>query len=176
MIIPTVTILEAIKARLLDAKWTPEGGVEEAAFGEVHLFDGTDLVEAFTELIISKARVALVIYTGGRFEASGAGGSAGYRRMPVVSVVVSDRVLGRKRESIFGGPTNPGAIRLMELAAAALTGRLINDPPCDCRPVSDDLLVLEDLRTKQPGRHAALLELSLSGGLIEVPDPFVAAA
>lgn len=174
--IPTLQILNAIKARLEGVQWTPSGGSSESAFGEVHLFDSTDIVAAFAQLILSKSRVALVIYTGGRWDPMGATGSVGVRRVPHVTVVCSDRVLGNKTEALFGGASNPGAIALMELAAVALNGRLIADPPCDSRPTEDDMLSVEDTRTKQPGRFAALLELEITGGLLPVPDQDTAAA
>ncbi len=174
--IPTLQILNAIKGRLEEVQWTPPGGSPESAFGEVRLFDSTELVEAFAQLILSKSRVALVIYTGGRWSPMGAMGSVGVRRIADVTVVCSDRVLGNKTEALFGSQSNPGAIALMELAAVALNARLISDPPCDSRPTGDDMLSLKDARTTQPGRFAALLELEITGGLIPVPDQDTAAA
>ncbi len=171
--IPIGSILDAIKAKLSAATWTPQSGPAEPAFGEVHLFDGTDLVAAFSELIISKSRVALVIYSGANWEPMG---SAATRRMPSVSIVASDRQIGKKREAIFGSATTPGALKLIEIAAVAVTGRLLDSPPCDCRPTSEDTVAMEDLRNKQPGRYGAILDLSLSGGILEVPDQDTAAA
>jgi hypothetical protein len=174
--IPTVTILNAIKARLEAAKWTPQGGAEEPAFGDVRLFDVQDIAAAFTELLVSKSRVAFVIYVGGRWEPAGASYTTGSRRVVEIGVLVSDRVIGKKLDAQFGATANPGAVPLMEITARALIGRLIENPPCDCRPVADETADATDLKTKQPGRFASYLTLEVSGGILEVPDQFSAAA
>lgn len=170
----TADIITALVAAMNTAQWTPEGGDPEPAFAVVKPFDSTDLPAAFAELLVTEQRVALIVYTGDDFEDANSGpGQVEVRRAAQISILVSDRVLGKRQEAIFGSATHPGALRLKDIALAAVAGPLCAQPEAvDCRPVHAEPLILEDLKKKQPGRVAYLVDLECSDQVAEsFPDP-----
>ncbi len=157
----TTEIIDALVAKLQALQWTPGSGPAEPAFQAVKRFDSTDLAAAFAELLVSQQRVALVVHTGDRFDDAGTGaGQVAVRRVTEVSLVLSDRVLGKRQAAIWGTATNPGCLPLKDLALTAVGGPLIAAPGAvDCVPVHAERLTVEDLKSKQPGREACLLDL-----------------
>jgi hypothetical protein len=163
----TPELLAALEARLTAALWQPPGGgPAEPAFEQVARYDLNDLESAFRDLLASKRRVAFVIATGETFAAA-QGRLALYTRRLTVSVLLSDRVHGRRLEALYGSATTPGAEGLKELALAALTGQLF-PPPAGvlCRPLAAAPLQIEDQSRALPGRAALELQLELTGGLL----------
>ena len=65
---PTVAALNAVKDKLVALQWTPPSGPAVAAFGNVALYDMTDLAQALRELLAFKDRVALVIHDSESWE------------------------------------------------------------------------------------------------------------
>lgn len=164
---PPNDIVSELVSRLQALQWTPDSGPAEPAFGSVLPFDSTDLADAFSTLLASKQRVALVVYTGESYETE-RGIRLSVRRTVSVSLVISDRVIGKKNHATFGGPTNPGAIRLVSLVLPAITGRIIPNPEgIDCVPVRADLLDIDETTKKLPNRVACLLDLDCFGGAID---------
>lgn len=162
----TVAILNRVVTLLQAAQWTPDGGVPEAAFGEVAKFDSTDLAAAFRTLLMSGQRVAVVVYAGGQWEDASSQTQVVARRTLDVSVLVSDRVHGDRQAAIFGSGTTPGALALKDLAVTTLTGRLLDNPDgVNCQPDTEDLLTIESTEKQQPGRVAALVEFFVVGGI-----------
>lgn len=154
-------IMAALEAKLTALQWTPPSGPAEPAFQEVRRFDSTALVEAFGELIVSRQRVALIVYAGERWDDAGSGpGQVAVHRVTQFSVLVSDRFQGKRQTAAWGAGNHPGAIPLKDSVLAALAGPLLPDPEgVDCLPISSDLLDLEDLKNKQPGRVVCVLDL-----------------
>lgn len=170
---PTVDILDRMVDLLEAAQWTPTGGQAEPAFGEVRRYSSTDLADAFKTMLMSQQRVALVIYSGGQWEDAGSPRQVVSRRTLDVSVLVSDRVHGSHEQAVFGGPSNPGALALKDIAADTLTGRLLPNPNgVDCLPTTEDLITIEETSKQQPGRVAALVEFFVAGGYLRA-DPSV---
>lgn len=157
----TTEIMDALVAKLQAVQWTPGSGPAEPAFQEVKRFDSTELVAAFTELLVTRQRVALVVYMGDRFGDAGSGpDQVCARRTTEVSLILSDRVVGKRQDAIYGTATNPGALPLKDLVRAAVAGRLLAEPGAVlCAPVNAEILTVENLKERQPGRAACLLEL-----------------
>jgi hypothetical protein len=112
---------------------------DEPVFGLVSRWDITDWDLAVRELAVYQDRVALVIVTDTEWESlSGDEQFAPYLRCKIgVSVIVSDRRIGARQDSVWGGDNNIGSIQLGQIAVDALTGHLSVDvPDVRCRPVS----------------------------------------
>lgn len=155
-------ILSAVEAKLTAATWTPSGGSAEPAFATVKRFDSTDLEAALTELTLKDRRVALVVYLGDEYQPDpqSFGGDVTTRRTVKVSVVVSDRVIGDRQSAAWGTATSPGTCQLVEIARNAVAGELIADPEAvDCVPMMSELMDVQNLAKKQPGRKAGVLDL-----------------
>ncbi len=168
----TSEVVAAIEAALQAAQWTPPGGSAQSAFETVRRFDSTELVRAFEEILVAqKSRVAFVVAGGERWDDDSSTVSRlRARRRFDVSVLVSDRVLGNRSESIYGNATHPGAASLKDLALVQVTGRLLGAPsPCHAIPGEADLLFverLEDSGKTLPGRVAYLIDFTVVGGYL----------
>jgi len=83
----------------------------ENAFSEVKRFAWPDLDKAFEYLIVTKQRVALVLFIDSAFVNSRQGGKILMRRELNVHVICSDRVLGNVDQATFGVETvHPGRL------------------------------------------------------------------
>ncbi|MCX8090595.1 MAG: hypothetical protein N3I86_06605 [Verrucomicrobiae bacterium] len=167
----TPEILEALKARLTAATWQPPGGgPAEQAFEQVALYDLTDLESAFRDLLASKRRVAFLVPTGETFAEAARGRMALYTRRLTVSLLISDRVHGKRLEALYGSATTPGAEGLKELALTVVCGQLF-EPPAGvlCKPLAAVPLQIEDNTRALPGRAAIELQLELTGGVVSAP-------
>jgi hypothetical protein len=159
----TTDILAAIESRLTALQWTPSDAPAQPAFGAVHRYDTTRLEEAFEELTISKVRVAVAVYTGATWEREWQGSAVKAVRVTSITVLVSDRALGKRAQALEGGAGNPGVHLLRELVSANLVGRLIDAPEAiDVLPVSEDLLEIR--KESLPGRVVGAVELECRGG------------
>jgi hypothetical protein len=177
---PTKPVLDAIRARLEAMTWTPAGGPSEPLFGQVRLYASTDMTAAFKDLLLSKQRVALVVVSSADYEPTGNSGLSGHTRTRRVSVVVSDRVIGKGDEALHGSPTTPGALGLLDLVPPAIVGRYTvatpqGNRPVEIRPLSDEFGRAESMESQQPGRFLAVLELEMTGGRLELTDTYVPA-
>lgn len=172
----SVAILNRFKELLTPLTWTPSGGEPQPAFQRVELFGSSDLVEAFKELLLSQERIALVVYMGSDYETkkSSAEQTTTSRKLSVM-VIVSDRVMGSAQKARFGSdvePKNPGCLTLKDLIVEPLTGRILGNPDgVESSPINDDLIEVEDLKSKQPGRVGCVIEFEIKGGQIVKTTP-----
>jgi hypothetical protein len=156
----TAAIVAALVSALEAVQW---GGA--AAFGAVRRFDSDDLERAFRELLLFQQRIALVIPMPESFESSITGSRLDTQRIRPFGVVLSDRVLGNRDESVWGGADTPGSYGLLEAALPAVVGQIISNPqgvistPTNVQPIT-----LADAERKLPSRAAVLLELQCQGG------------
>jgi len=161
----TVEIVTALTAGLTAVQWSGE-----AAFQSVRRFDSDDLERAFRELLLYQQRIALVIPLGETFESEARGAQLLIRRVRPFGLLLSDRVLGKREESVFGGATTPGAYGLLEAALPAVVGQIIDNPNgVRSDPTSAQPLTLVDAEHQLPARAAVLLELECRGGWYEAP-------
>lgn len=167
----TPEILDALKTRLTAATWQPTGGgPAQPAFEQVALYDVNDLESAFRDLLASRRRVAFLVPTGETYTPANQGRQALYTRRLTVSVLVSDRVHGKRLEALYGSDSTPGADGLKELALSAVCGQLFAPPGgVLCRPVAAVPIQIEDNTRAMPGRAAIELQLELTGGVISAP-------
>jgi hypothetical protein len=169
----TNSILNKFVELLTALTWTPEGGEAQPAFGEVKRFDEKDMATAFTQLYLSEARIALVIYGGEHFATEKGGvGELTIKRTLDVYVVVSDRVLGDHQQALYGSDENPGCMKLKDLAVPALAGRILPNPDgIESIPLNADMMTInapEEKKPKLPGRKACYIDFEIRGGVITV--------
>ena len=162
---PIDDILTEIETRLGSLQVELRNGKSAQAFGCVKRFDATDLAEAFSQLIVSQQRVALIVYTGERFENAGTdAGQVCVRRIVELTILTSDRVLGKRMAAVFGSDTTPGALRLQSACRDALAGEFLpavsdTHEAIDCVPILAETISIQDIEEKQPGRVAARLDI-----------------
>lgn len=165
----TTEIVDALVDVLRALNWR-----DESAFGVVLRYDSTRLAEAFNDLLVAThPRVALVIWTGERWETD-PNLSKRRRRTSLVTLVISDRVLGDRAGAAMWGQegTNPGVTALKELVLPAVTGRLIANPdPVDMLPGDIGMLSIVDERDSAAAvdRVAVTIDIELAGGYIDHP-------
>lgn len=154
-----VEIADAIVGFLEAAEWTPDGGDAEAAFDTVERYHVNDMAKATQSLILHKARLAVVVPAGSRWETSERENemSPVCRRVVSVTVLVSDRRIGNDDASVFGSATNPGSLDLAEIAIEGCTGSLFAaGTTVLCYPVNDGQIPMED--AKDPGRNIVAID------------------
>lgn len=117
-------ILASLRLRLEAVSWTPTGGVPEAAFQAVDVFDLADLEKALRELLVVRDRAALIIHRGNQYmsEVNGTSLTVGVARE--FSILVTDRDIGDRTASLLGSDFTPGAELLADLVAEQLVGTL----------------------------------------------------
>ncbi|MBX3747330.1 MAG: hypothetical protein KF833_18630 [Verrucomicrobiae bacterium] len=171
---PTSEILAALVSRLEAVQWNAS-----PAFHAVHRYDSNRLSEAFQELILAPhPRLALVVWTGERWEIDPASTLRRARRATLVTLVLSDRVLGSREDAAtWGDATTPGVIRLKDLVIPAVTGRILANPNgIDCFPGAIEPLPIltegAETGSAAMGRVALTIDLECHGGAIDpTPSP-----
>lgn len=170
----TEQLLDAVQACLEQLRW--EG---EPAFGRVARFDQLDLAVAVEELQATADRLCLLVYEGDRYETHHAGRQLHVRRTALVSLLMADRQVANRIESVFGGPGLPGVVALKDLVLGfcawppapgdyrpkPVTGRLF--PGVYVRPVSALPLPRDDRPDVLVGRRAWVVRLELVGGQLD---------
>lgn len=167
----TADIANAIVARLEAMLYMQANGMGSTAmFQEVVRFSSTNLDEAFRRLLLAKARVALVVVTGREWAIEQEGPVHSLRRSTLVSVLVSDRVVGNSQQAWAGSDSSPGAWGLADRVSPLLAGRLLPAPDAvDLLPLNEqDIEVTQD-NQPHPGRAAVVLEFVARGGWIHAP-------
>lgn len=140
------------------------------AFQRVELFDSESLLDAFALLTISEQRMALVVPLNEHWETELKTPKLLTRRTQVFGVIMSDRVLGRRYDALYGNAQTPGAFGLQALALPKLAGQLIANPGgVVVTPKEVTVLILKNEKEKQnlPGRAAVVLEVDCQGGWME---------
>jgi hypothetical protein len=173
-----VEIVDAVVTRLQTAQWKPTDGPLEGAFQRVERFDVSNLGEGLEALILNQDRFALVIWVGEDFEQAVVRGNQPVsQRQTRLIVMVSDRVIGDRRAAVFGSNTHPGALKLRELALAAVCGYLIENPNgVYAHPVMSEPVFVESERGNLPGRSCVSMEFKCDGGWLfgeRGPGPIV---
>ena len=142
-----------------------------AAFEQVELFDSENLTEAFQLLTLNAKRLAIVVPLDERWEGPNERTNhlRVHRSIPMV-VIVCDRVLGNRRDALYGNDKTPGAYGLEALALPFITGQLLDNPAgVVSKPVNSTILIVKNKTDKQnlPGRAALAIELQCQGGWME---------
>lgn len=169
----TVQTVDAIVTALEAATWTPTGGSPETAFEAVHRFDVSDKARAMQTLLISDARVALVIYMSEDWDPQNTedSGQLVLRRTQNILVLVSDRNKGRRDTAAFGDAHNPGALGLKDVAVQTLSGNLIAHPDAvNIRPIRAEVEQMESNNELFPDRVFCSIQCLATGGRI-IGDP-----
>lgn len=170
----TSEILAAIITGLTALRWTPDGGPEEALLQEVRRYDANDLQRAFSELLVIQQRVALVIYTGERWNTLPHHDEIGpvAQRTLQISILLSDAVIGDRQSAVFGSPSTPGCIPMHELAIRHLAGPLF--PSGERVWLAPTTVTLADIeRDDRPaaGRTASILECDCAEETLALLSP-----
>lgn len=164
--IPTLTVLDALKAKLEALQWTPEGGSPEPAFGAVKLFDLSELDTAFEELLVFKQRACFVVLDVERFENEISGSKLLAAQRRTVALLITDRDYGKRQRALEGSATSPGVLALKDLVldpSAEVLGLITEGVVCE--PGAGGFLELKsDARDRNPGRICYEQDLELSGG------------
>lgn len=162
-------IVEALLDKLRAVQW-----LGQPAFDRVERYDAARIAEAFEDILLAKGnRVALVIWTGMRWDAD-PGLDKRRRRMDLVTLLISDRVLGdRRHAAMWGKPgVSPGTLALMEAVLPVMHGRLIAAPdPIDVAPQEVVPMTLRDEANSAAAvdRVAVTVDLECVGGYSEHP-------
>jgi hypothetical protein len=165
----TAEIADALVQILSGISWQGE-----SAFGVVARYDATRLPEAFGELrMATHPRVALVIWTGERWEAD-PNFIKRQRRTNLFTLVISDRVLGDRTGAAMWGQqgTHPGAAALKDLVLPLIVARLLANPdPADCVVTAVEPLPLMDEQDSAAAvdRVAITIDLEILSGWIDFP-------
>jgi len=140
----------------------------EAVFGRVELFDSENVVEAFRYLLVTEQKVAVVVPLDEEFETVISGLKLIVKRWLPVAILVSDRVLGKRKEALWGNDETPGAMGLMELALPAVTGLLLPNPAgVAVEPRSVSIMTIKDTEKEMPMRVTVCLEVECRGGWLQ---------
>jgi hypothetical protein len=142
-----------------------------AAFEQIELFDSENLTEAFQLLLLNAKRLAIIVPLDEHWESPSERSNylRLHRTIPMV-VIVCDRVLGNRRDALYGNGTTPGAYGLEALALPFITGQLLDNPAgVVSKPVNSTILIVKNKTDKQnlPGRSALAIELQCQGGWME---------
>lgn len=162
----TVTVLNALKAKVAALQWTPSSGPAVAAFSKVAVFDLTDIVPALNELFAFGERVCFVILEGEDFREEKVGQEMRYHQTRRVSLLFSDRNWGDRQVALEGNTTTTaGALPLKDLLLPGVTGVLVDG--VYAAPDSGELIELHDqARADAPGRIVYRQPFNLIGGML----------
>ncbi len=150
-------------------------GYNLPAFQNVQKFDIESLTDAFRYLIMSEQRVCVILFLDQQFTQKLSQGNLFITRMQPVALIISDRRLGDRVKALWGDPddnTVPGAFALEEVVRPAVTGQLITGSQGLSNVVSapahvTSLFLKDDDRQELPGRAAVMLELHITGGVLQ---------
>lgn len=160
-------IATALKAQVQSVKLA-DGTT--AAFQRVELFDSESLTDAFQQLLVSEQRICLIVPLAEHWETEIKFPKILARRTVPFALLISDRVLGKRNDALFGTANNPGAYKLEALTLPLVTGQLLANPNgVICVPTGSDVMIVKSEKEKSnhPGRAAIALELECKGGWIE---------
>ena len=166
-LVSVATIAAALKAQVAAVKLAD--GVTPA-FARVELFDSESLTDAFQQLLVSEQRVCLIVPLAEHFETEVKQFKLITRRTVPFALLISDRVIGKRNDALFGTANNPGAYNLEALTLPLVTGQLLPNPNgVICTPTGSDVMIVKSEKEKanHPGRAAIALELSCAGGWME---------
>jgi hypothetical protein len=171
----TPEIVAALQAAVTAVTWVPVAGADAAAvFDRVELFDDEDLVEAFRYLTVTEQRVCVIVPLDEQFETAVDKRKLIVRRMLPVALLMSDRVLGDRKQALWGdlaadgSQTTPGAMGLMEMVLPAVTGLLLPNPKgVVVEPARGEVMAVKDTEKDLPSRITVSLELHCRGGYLE---------
>ncbi len=172
---PTLTVLDALKAKIEALQWVPAAGAAEAAFQKVALFDMSDLETALQELLIFDGRVCVIVLVSEQFE-NGAGGGLKLimRQLRHVSLLIADRDYGNRQNALTGSETSPGVLALKDLVLSGqVLGLLTSGAPAvslgiTVTPTQGAFVRLVDqTRENLAGRLCWEQDLELRGGYLE---------
>jgi hypothetical protein len=166
----TGTIITQLQAAV-EGVQLPEGfDPAGPAFGNVELFDAENLADAFAYLTIVEQRVCVIVPLSETIETISQGMKLIVRRVRPVALIISDRVIGSRKEALWGNATTPGAMGLMELTLPAVCGQLIDNPNgVVSEPSHVSVMSVKDTAKKLPNRIAVILEVKCRGGRLEAP-------
>lgn len=160
----TLEVLTLLKERIEGLTWTQAGGVAEAAFQRVELFDVSELELALEELLVFKDRACFVVLSGETFDNEELGGvKRTCRQRRDVALLVTDRNYGKRARVLAGTDGRPGVFELHDIVLNGVIGKLTQG--LFARPTVGQMLRFE--REKLAGRLAAEIDLELVGGSVE---------
>jgi hypothetical protein len=165
----TRDVLLQLRTVLAALQWTnPPSGGAQVAFGNVQIFDMTDLGKALNELLMMDSdRVCLVVLDRERWVNETRGWNLHCQQVRDVTLVFADRHWADRQKALLGDyaatPPNPGALTLMNIAVAAVCGRVLFDVRCE--PNEADPGGLSRVGEMQ-GRIVVFQNLVLTGGEI----------
>ncbi len=170
--IETITIMEALKARLASLPLDESGG-EERLFEVVEYYGAHDLVEALQELIVTKQRVALIVPQGWDHDNQRDGVSMRSVRKTNFDVFFADRAFVKKTGAgLVGGEKNVGIIAMADRVVANLSAAPFALPELVFEPEDGAPIVLtKDEKKAAPGREAWAQSFSCYAGEVRSAVP-----
>jgi hypothetical protein len=142
-------ILLDIEQRLRDLKTA--GPPEVAAFGEVQLYDLSDLGQAMQELYLTADSVALVVLESVEHESRLEGIRYTLRHSFKVSLILANRFYTTRRAAMMGEGGSLGLLALAELAVISLSGQASG---YTAAPESGEMFALGSTEASHPDRLA----------------------
>lgn len=162
--------VQGLQGLYADGMWTADDSepLNSSAFGQVKIFDLSDLVEAFKWLLITDQRICVIVPTNIDWHEESSHTKAIVRRSFSVALLISDRVLGDRTAALLGNNNTPGAMGLKDLVLPAVTGQLIANPSgVTSRPTREYVVHVKDNNKKLPNRVTMCLEVECRGGRID---------
>ena len=176
----TLTVLNALKAKLEALQWTPQGGPAEAAFKRVDLFDISEIETAIEELFVFKDRVCFVVLDSEHFDNEAATSTKVISKMTrSVALLIADRNYGKRQKALIGTDASPGVLGLKDIVLngddsgpdSSVIGLLKNgntDLRVFCRPVNGVFIRLQDKKRENlAGRIVYEQDIEIRGGYFE---------
>jgi hypothetical protein len=175
----TLTVLNALKAKLEALQWTPQAGPAEAAFKRVDLFDISEIETALEELFVFKDRVCFVILDSEHFDNEATTSTKVISKMTrSVALLIADRNYGKRQKALIGTDASPGVIALKDIVLngddrpdSSVIGLLrdgVTDLRVYCRPVNGVFIRLQDKKRENlAGRIVYEQDIEIRGGFFE---------
>lgn len=110
------------------------------AFEEVRLYDSVQLDQAFSDLLIYKNRICLIVPGADSFEAKLDARTLIVKPKMRLLLLVADNDGATGQQAMFGGTGQSGVLVMKQAVLEALTGHELNLPPVCLVPETGDVL------------------------------------
>jgi hypothetical protein len=172
-------LVQAVTAITLpDGRWGSTQPNLLKAFDRAEVFDSEQMVEAFRYLLVTEQKVIVLVPMDERFETVIQQRKLMVTRELPVMALISDRVLGNRKDALLGNAETPGALALTELVLPAVTGLLLPNQAAPVplggvlvEPNSSSVISVKDTESEAPGRVCVGLLLHCRGGYLEAAMP-----